>query len=251
MLGFLNIRLGHWWKSGVVPASRGLKGLRQRLSAATDWIFPVQRHLFNECLARFSGPARRRWYLSDGGHFENTAAYELIRRRLPLIIVCDDGADPDRFLDDYGNLVRKARTDFGTILTVARSGDADFPRDKRCKEFFGSIQDLAIDKETGLSKRHAMLVRVEYGLSGERGWLILLKPSLTGDEPADVINYWRNHTAFPQEPTSDQFYDEAQWESYRRLGEHICDKLLDLRLAGKPLLESLGLSVNSGTKPAG
>ena len=27
--------------------------------------------------------------------------------------------------------------------------------------------------------------------------------------------------AFPQEPTTDQFFDEAQWESYRALGEHI------------------------------
>jgi hypothetical protein len=25
---------------------------------------------------------------------------------------------------------------------------------------------------------------------------------------------------FPHEPTSDQFFDEEQWESYRALGEH-------------------------------
>ncbi len=50
------------------------------------------------------------------------------------------------------------------------------------------------------------------------GWLVYLKPTLTGDEPADVTQYHRTHASFPQETTADQFFDEAQWESYRRLG---------------------------------
>jgi hypothetical protein len=49
----------------------------------------------------------------------------------------------------------------------------------------------------------------------------MIKPSLLGDETADVIQYQRTHPLFPQEPTSDQYFDEAQWESYRKLGEHI------------------------------
>ena len=55
---------------------------------------------------------------------------------------------------------------------------------------------------------------------GDKGVLVLVKPVLTGDEPADVRHYRDTHPDFPQQPTSDQFYDEAQWESYRRLGEH-------------------------------
>jgi hypothetical protein len=43
---------------------------------------------------------------------------------------------------------------------------------------------------------------------------------MTGDESADIIQYQRTHSQFPQEPTEDQFFDEEQWESYRRLGEH-------------------------------
>ena len=31
--------------------------------------------------------------LSDGGHFENLGLYELIRRRLRVIVLCDAGAD--------------------------------------------------------------------------------------------------------------------------------------------------------------
>ncbi len=56
---------------------------------------PVQGYLMDELLSRFHGTARRRWYLSDGGNFENLGGYELIRRRLPLMIIVDTGADPD------------------------------------------------------------------------------------------------------------------------------------------------------------
>jgi len=35
-----------------------------------------------------------------------------------------------------------------------------------------------------------------------------------------VRQYASVHPSFPQEPTADQFFDEAQWESYRALGDH-------------------------------
>ncbi len=56
----------------------------------------MQVHLFQELLARFHGPNSRRWYLSDGGHFENTACYELLRRRVPYIVCVDAGQDTSR-----------------------------------------------------------------------------------------------------------------------------------------------------------
>ena len=55
--------------------------------------------------------------------------------------------------------------------------------------------------------------------------ILLVKPSLTSDEPLDVQEYKREHPAFPQQPTSDQYFDEAQWESYRKLGQHIGRRL--------------------------
>ena len=53
------------------------------------------------------------------------------------------------------------------------------------------------------------------------GTLILIKPRLTGDGPADLIRYKEENQAFPQQPTLDQFFDEAQWESYYVLGRHV------------------------------
>jgi len=58
--------------------------------------------------------------------------------------------------------------------------------------------------------------------------LLLVKPTLLGNEPTDIVQYAANHPSFPQEPTSDQFFDEAQWESYRKLGEHIGARLSEV-----------------------
>jgi len=54
-----------------------------------------------------------------------------------------------------------------------------------------------------------------------RGWIVYLKSSVTGDEPADVAEYRSSHPTFPQETTVDQFFSESQFESYRRLGLHV------------------------------
>ena len=47
----------------------------------------------------------------------------------------------------------------------------------------------------------------------------------TGREPVDLLEYHTSHPNFPHETTVDQFFDEAQWESYRRLGEYIAEVL--------------------------
>jgi hypothetical protein len=71
-----------------------------------------------------------------------------------------------------------------------------------------------------------MLARVYYQGAKEPGSVILfVKPSVTGDEPLDILQYRQRRRAFPQEPTTDQYFDEAQWESYRALGEHVGHQL--------------------------
>ena len=51
--------------------------------------------------------------------------------------------------------------------------------------------------------------------------LVYLKASLTGDEPADVLNYAVENKPFPHQTTLNQFFTESQFESYRELGRHI------------------------------
>ena len=57
-------------------------------------------------------------------------------------------------------------------------------------------------------------------MEAEDGTLVYLKPTLIGDEPVDVANYARSHVTFPQQSTAEQWFDEAQFESYRVLGLH-------------------------------
>jgi hypothetical protein len=137
-------------------------------------------------------------HLSDGGHFENLALYELVRRHCRYIVVSDCGEDPAVAFDDFGNAARRIREDFGVDIDVDLS---------------------ALRAENRRSRQHVVVGTIRYS-DFDKGIVLYVKPTLTGDEPPDLLQYETRNTRFPHEPTTDQFYDEAQWESYRKLGEH-------------------------------
>ena len=145
-------------------------------------------------------------HLSDGGHFENLALYELIRRHCRYILLSDCGADPEVAFDGLGNALRRVREDFGVDITL----------------------DVAPLRpgEDQWSRQHVAIGTIHYS-DTDIGVLLYVKPTLTGEEPPDVLQYKTRNRAFPHESTGDQFYDEAQWESYRRLGLHIVDEIFD------------------------
>jgi hypothetical protein len=91
-------------------------------------------------------------------------------------------------------------------------------------------------------RKHAALFKVTYPNSQKISLLLLVKTSLTGDEPSDVTEYKTTHPAFPNEGTEDQFFSESQWESYRRLGDHIGSIVLgpEPNLATHPGAAALG-----------
>ncbi|MCS7100888.1 MAG: hypothetical protein NZL99_04235, partial [Burkholderiaceae bacterium] len=168
-------------------------------------------------------------HLSDGGHFDNTGIYELLRRRAALIVCADCGCDPAYRCDDLQSLVRRARIDFGAeiefldeayLSEALAQGCAVPPQGLR---LFGTLAQLR--EAAGRGDRCALLARVRYAPdAGDRArgaLLVVIKPVLTTFAPADVAGYAAAHPAFPQQPTSDQSFDEAQWESYRRLGQDI------------------------------
>jgi hypothetical protein len=254
LTGFFNVRLGYWWDSGVDPSKTNRNSANRGTGKWTQWIgkkinraFPVQTYLLDEFLARFHGSARQYWYLTDGGHFENLAAYELIRRRLPLIVIIDAGGDPDYVFSDLANLIRKARLDFGAEISFLDQQRLDDYVSGTVRKFFGTLEQLrrgtwtkepitdpialgerlsvAIEEER-LSLAHAALAKVRYdGKPDAKSLMLLIKPTLTGDEPADVLRYHGANPSFPHQSTAEQFFDEAQWESYRKLGEHIAEQI--------------------------
>ncbi len=244
LFGLANLRTGHWWDSGVAEAAReGFPPLTffRRLLCLLPRLFLPQALIVFEWIARYPGPWERFWYISDGGFFENLAGYELIRRRVPRIILCDGGADPSYEFEDLANLMRKARIDFDAHLEPwtfadlnthvgANPGTPAATRAPVLRDFVGTLDELrpavAADGAIGASAKHAALFWVRYagrpGSPPQRASVLLyVKATLTGDEDAATRQYYATHGEFPHEATGDQFFDEAQWESYRQLGEHI------------------------------
>lgn len=183
----LNLRLGLW-----LPVDRSRLG---------NWVerWLPGRLLYAELLGLTRADLKREVHLSDGSHFDNTGIYELVRRRCRFIVLSDCGEDPAIAFDDIGNAIRKLRQDFGIDVRI-------------------DLDSLRAD-ERGLSRQHVAVGEIEYA-PHEIGTLIVLKPTLTGDEPIDVQQYKTRNAHFPHESTGNQFYDAAQWESYRRLGYH-------------------------------
>jgi hypothetical protein len=190
-----DVRLGWWMGNPRYPSKWRSAGPRLGLG-----------YLFSELVAQ-SDQNRSYVYLSDGGHFENLAVYELIKRRCRLIVVCDAGCDPSYRFDHLLGLIEKARTDFGARIEI--DFQAIRPRGEKGSESNFACGDIYFDPQD----------------EKDRGRLIYIKASMPGREardhklPHDVWHYLERHPAFPHQTTADQWFDEVQFESYRALGE--------------------------------
>ena len=163
--------------------------------------------------------------LSDGGHTgDNLGLLPLLQRRCKTIVVSDAEADGDLDFGSFNNAVRmayieenvKIEIDLSPIMTLRET-----------------------DAGTKLSNASVVEGKVHYPatLSGKpafTGCIVYLKSSISGPGvPVHVTNYARGHKAFPHETTADQFFDDAQFEAYRALGEHVASAAAD-RLCPPP-----------------
>ncbi len=240
LLTLANVRLGRWWRSGVFQGEASGTGEQKGAAGEKDaerkgaekkrkrgrGSLTTQRYLLSELRGSFYGTNRERQYLSDGGHFENTAIYELLNaeRKISLVVCADSGCDPNYAFADLANLIRLARIDFGIEIEVD-DGVASHPALGRV---FGTVEDFAPGGP--VSQKCALLLNVFRGsASSDAGVpdlkIVLLKPRRLSTTVADVVQYQKANPEFPQEPTSDQFFDEAQWESYRRLGFEVAHRV--------------------------
>jgi hypothetical protein len=219
------LRLGYWWSPGADS------WWKKRLSK--------YRLLFSELLGRFDLRPDAPWFLSDGGHFENTAAYALLQEKCELIVVADAAADPLYAFADVENLVRKARIDL--------QADIQFLKPKAALdglwESFGSLSDIASADSTA----SLALAEVHYAGQSEPAYLILVKPTMRAGLPVDLVNFKANNPAFPQQPTTDQSFGEAQWESYFRLGRILGDCLRPQVLANVAQVAQLHFAPDDGS----
>jgi len=204
LMTLFDVRLG-WWMGNPAKLEK--------------WMRPGPRlgfgYLFSELFGQ-SDQNKSFVYLSDGGHFENLAVYELIRRHCKLIVACDADADGKYLFENLLGLIEKARADFGATIVVdfARIRPAEGQRTSSCNYVVGTIYYDPQQPE-------------------DQGTFIYIKTSMPPREanqgpeqdqlPDDVWQYFDENPTFPHQSTADQWFNEPQFESYRALGEYIAN----------------------------
>ena len=189
MLTLFNVRLG-WWFPNPGKVEDGAMSPHFSLTYLGDELF--------------GGASDRSKFVmvSDGGHFENLAAYELIRRQCRVIVISDGECDEKYTFGGLGTLIRMCEVDFQCHITI-------------------HVDDLRPGTGGGeWSKRRFAVGQIRYK-DESTGILIYVKASMTGEEDTSVRQYKSSSPTFPHESTGDQFYREDQFESYRHLGREI------------------------------
>jgi hypothetical protein len=227
LMTMFNVRLG-WWMFNPRRSKRAAR-LPGSMVDGPEWPSPrfAPLELVKELLGRTDDQSKY-VYLSDGGHFDNMGLYELVRRRCYRIVICDAEADERYIFEGLGMSIRKCRIDFGVEIKL------------------GKIFDLRPDLETGDCKAHFAFGTIRYPETPDskkaEGTILYIKSSLTGSrewpttdpeqliisidaEPLDILNYKLEHKSFPHDTTANQWFTESQFESYRRLGQHVADEI--------------------------
>ena len=192
LLALFNARLGVWLGN---PGHAGRDTWRVR--DPKGGIAPILREMLG-----WTTDANPYVFLSDGGHFDNLGLWEMLLRRVRDIVVVDSGCDPEYRFEDLANAVRHARVDHGAEITFDAAA-------------MNALRDDPV-------KPHVVTGTIRYieAPAGELGSIVYIKPALSNDEPVDIVTYRKAYPAFPHQSTANQWFTEAQFESYRALGFH-------------------------------
>ncbi len=171
---------------------------------------------------------KRFWLqISDGGHFEVLALYELVRRRARLIVVSDAGADPKFAFGDLRNVVLRVGQDFRAKITFgppfwATPPDATPDRNLLSSMIPATGRPAGFPAGVDVAERGFIVGTIEYdtepGAQKEYGIIVYVKTTMVGGLSLETRGYKGQHRDFPDQPTADQFFDERQFEAYRELG---------------------------------
>ncbi len=224
-----NARLGYWMQNPWWQANHDSIGKHAR--NLTFWPAYLLRELMGMSDAR-----RRLINLSDGGHTgDNLGLLPLLERRCDYIVVADAEADAKHGFGSFMNAVRLAEVELDVDIDIDVG-----PIQRRTKQDEGyELSGAAV--ATGTIHYPARTDAKGAPLPAKTGTLVYLKAAAAkcacgGDEgptlPVHVVAYLRENVQFPHQGTIDQFFDDAQFESYRGLGFHVAEGAV-LELAKK------------------
>jgi hypothetical protein len=207
VMSLLNIRLGLW-----VPNPR--RGRIWPFNSIPTFLYPgLQLGFF---FNRHSSKSRF-LELTDGGHFENLGLYELIRRKLPIILIVDGEADPTISLSSLVSAALRIEEDFQTTFTFF---DGKGPERLIMRKADGYPGDLR------RAKAPYLVVRINYP-NGEHGVLIYIKSTVIEKLDFTTAGYLATNPTFPHQSTANQFFDPQQFDAYRYLGYRSAQRMIE------------------------
>jgi len=163
--------------------------------------------------------------LTDGGHYENLGLVEALRRRCRLVFCIDAGGDAPPLLSTLSDAMRLAEYELGVTIELNEQGPY-------------SVNNIAPGSGRPFPEGHALarlndritkgtvtFGRIKYPLAAgltepqnARGVLIFAKAVLWEGCPEWLLTYAAQSDVFPHDPTSDQWFNEAQFAAYTSLG---------------------------------
>lgn len=224
LMSLFNIRLGWWLGNTGEPGSayhwfgKGRHRFFEKVGPSIAML-----PLLNETLGR-TDESKRFLMVTDGGHFENLALYEMVLRRCKLIVLSDGAADADFKFGEIANAIQKCKVDLGTDIQFIGSMNIR----PRPKEKVKETEKLARSRFAiaRITYPETYLEDVQDPKPGQPpkveknyiGWLLYTRPTYYENETRDILNYAESNEQFPHQSTGDQMYDEKQFEAYRGLG---------------------------------
>ncbi len=227
LLALSNARLGTWLPNPAWLAER---------SGAGKWLQPrvprIRRlsYLLREIVGSFD-PADRFLLVTDGGHYENLGLVELLRHKCRTVYCIDAAGDAPPLATTLGEAIALAKEELGITITL------DNPLDlvPGSEEALAPTDQLA-DLSARLSKAVVVTGKITYPnpfkLEGEdeesdQGRLIVAKTRLHRQMGAELLSYAQRNPTFPYDSTSDQWFDQGQFNAYYQLGSFLGEKAVE------------------------
>lgn len=236
LFAVLNLRLGLW-----LPQPRWVAANPETWRRKAGWPY-----LLSELFGAYKR-ANPFVYTTDGGHWENIGVVELLRRGCTEIYVLSAAGDGATSFSTLGEAIALAREELDVDIHVDLSPlrPRIVPADQGPKSEGGATKGRQL-----LRKRDGELCPEEFAPSaGAVGWftypakhssrrgrILFVEANLVSNTPWDVQSWAESQNIFPDDPTTDQFFNHRQFESYRRLGMHQVEEAQncdDWRLAGQ------------------
>lgn len=208
LLAFFNMRLGVW-----IPNPR----YAAELAAMGETLpRPGLGYLLKE-FAGFHDASDLYLYVTDGGHWENTALVELLRTCHHREIVCVDAdSGPGNLAQSISKAIDLAQLECSASVALNLDVLRAEPDPSPGRDYSPRSVNLGLVRRTdGNEERISVL------------WYC--KPALTQDMPPQLLAYREVDPTFPRVSTVNQFFHVAQFSAYRDLGRFNARKILAAR----------------------